>query len=83
MLVTVSDLEGSAGSLRKTMLGSSRSTGDSELDRMIFQKTLDEVSEGWLKGPIDIDELQPTAIINRRFRTMQSSPGGKKLRLID
>ena len=36
---------------------SSRSSGDDEVDRIVYEKTLEEVSSGWAVGPIPLRDL--------------------------
>ena len=55
------------------------SSGDSEIDMAVYEKTLEEVSMGWAKGPISYDKLPAGAVLSRRFGLRQ--PG--KVRLID
>ena len=59
------------------------SSGDDKLDREVWAQTAEEVSAGWLKGPLT--ESQVTAdlgthwIANRRFGLRQAA----KIRCID
>lgn len=81
--MTVDDLVRSAASVRKSVLHSTRSSGDSDLDEQIYKKTLEEVAEGWLSGPLQESCLPPNAVVSRRFGIVQSSASGRKVRLID
>ena len=65
------------------LLASVRSSGDVEIDREVFNKTQDEVACGWLDGPIDVGDLEPNAVVSRRFGIRQSSGEVVKIRLID
>ena len=55
------------------------SSGDGEIDEIVYNKTLEEVECGWAHGPIDIAQLPEGAVVSRRFGLRQ--PG--KVRLID
>ena len=81
--MTVEELGNSAASIRKSLLASIRSSGDSDIDREVYSKTLDELECGWLEGPIDVNLLPDRAIVSRRFGIKQSSGDTVKIRLID
>ena len=81
--MTVKELADSAPSIRKSLLASVRSSGDEVIDLEVYNKTLDELQCGWLEGPIDVSELAPHAIINRRFGIRQTAGDTVKVRLID
>ena len=55
------------------------SSGDGEIDEMVYSKTLEEVEFGWACGPLELDHLPNDAVVSRRFGLRQ--PG--KIRLID
>ena len=81
--ITEGELASSAKASRLALLASVRSSGDVEIDREVFNKTQDEVACGWLDGPIDVGDLQPNAVVSRRFGIRQSSGDVVKIRLID
>ena len=58
---------------------SSRSSGDDEVDRIVYEKTLEEVSSGWAVGPIPLCDLPQQCVLSRRFGLRQPN----KIRLID
>ena len=59
---------------------SSRSSGDDEVDKVVYEKTLEEVSSGWATGPpLQLSDLPEQCILSRRFGLRQTS----KIRLID
>ena len=60
----------------KTSLGS---CGDDELDKELWEKTMKEVRAGWLIGPLEWDDLDPSYVISHRFPLKQ----GAKVRPID
>ena len=81
--MTVKELGDSAASIKKSLLASIRSSGDADIDREVYSKTLDELECGWLEGPIDASQLPSHAIVSRRFGIKQSSGETIKIRLID
>ena len=58
---------------------SSRSSGDDEVDMIVYEKTLEEVSSGWAVGPIPLCNLPKRCVLSRRFGLRQPN----KIRLID
>ena len=52
---------------------------DPEIDRGTYEATLDEVSRGWLTGPIPEEDLKPNSLVTRRFGVLQNN----KIRPID
>ena len=58
---------------------SSRSSGDDEVDKIVYEKTLEEVSSGWAVGPIPLGDLPQQCVLSRRFGLRQPN----KIRLID
>ena len=65
--------------IERQFFHATRSSGDSEIDSVVYQKTLEEVEAGWLKGPIDFESLPSDAIVSTRFGLRQPN----KIRLID
>ena len=55
------------------------SSGDNVMDEQLWQKTLEEVEQGYLEGPFDFDTLPPDCLVSSRFPLIQ----GAKLRPID
>lgn len=73
--------------IRPALLGKVRSGGVNDHSDELWQKTLAEVREGFLEGPLTEDELERRygdrwAPV-RRFAVIQSSNGRRKLRPID
>ena len=68
---------------RSTLASLCSSSGDLDIDKRLWQATLDEVSEGWLDGPLTAEELDrryPAGWLpTRRFPVIQ----GPKVRPID
>ena len=78
-LMTEDDLVEQSKISNKAIYHSVRSSGDSEVDSIVFQKTLEERDAGWLRGPIPFHELGSGCILSRRFGLKQPN----KVRLID
>ena len=55
------------------------SSNSADIDDEVWRQTMEEVEEGWLRGPISLDEIPPTSPISKRFGLQQ----GEKVRLID
>ena len=72
-------LHAGSGASNKSIFHSVRSSGDSEVDRIVYEKTLEERDSGWLRGPVDFHELPEKAVLSRRFGLKQPN----KVRLID
>ena len=75
----VEQLLAGASASNKSIFRSVRSSGDSEVDQIVFEKTLEERDSGWLRGPMEFHELPEGAILSRRFGLKQPN----KVRLID
>ena len=55
------------------------STGDTEIDREVWNQTLAECEKGWLVGPLSSDQVPLSAPVSKRFGLRQKH----KVRLID
>lgn len=77
------ELAQAASAARVSLLRSVRSSGDPEIDSIVYSKTLEELDCGWLEGPFDPKELPESAVVSRRFGIKQSSGDSTKVRLID
>ena len=77
--MSMDQLIAGASASNKEIFRSVRSSGDDEVDRTVFDKTLEERDAGWLRGPIEFRELPEGAILSRRFGLKQPN----KVRLID
>ena len=78
-LLTTCELAEQAASSNQAIFRSVRSSGDSEVDNTVFQKTLEERDSGWLRGPVPFSELGSGCVLSRRFGLKQTN----KVRLID
>ena len=76
---TVQQLKDSSKSERMLNFFKCSSSGDKEIDELVYSKTMEEVEFGWAAGPLNPSELPSDAVISRRFGLRQ--PG--KIRLID
>ena len=77
--ITTDELAEQAESSNKAIFRSVRSSGDAEVDKIVFQKTLEERDVGWLRGPVPFHELGKGCVLSRRFGLKQPN----KVRLID
>ena len=77
--ITEEQLRSGAEHNRKSIFYSCRGSGDQDVDRVVYEKTIEEVNSGWLRGPFEFSSLPSDAIINRRFGLKQPN----KVRLID
>ena len=75
----LADLKKSANDIRRGIVNATRSSGNPEIDRGTYEATLDEVSRGWLAGPIPEEDLKPNSLVTRRFGVLQNN----KIRPID
>jgi hypothetical protein len=73
------DLENNSKRSNDALRYMTRSCGDSELDQKLWDKTLLETEHGWMRGPLNWEELGCGATLSRRFPLEQSG----KVRPID
>lgn len=81
--VSTEELARSASASRVALLATVRSSGDAEIDATVYEKTVEELSCGWLAGPFEISSLPEEAVVSRRFGIRQGSGESSKIRLID
>ena len=77
--ITVEELKEVACHDRLSVFNSARSSGDDEVDKIVWEKTQEEVNCGWAVGPVPYNELPSHAVLSRRFGLRQPN----KIRLID
>ena len=83
--LTVSQLRSNSDVQNKILLGKTKSSGNADVDEVLWQQAVEEVDKGWLVGPFDsLSELSnATGIgrphVSRRFPISQSN----KVRAID
>ena len=86
-VMQMSEFEESLPFLRPALLGKVRSNGPCPNAEELWAKTLDEVKDGVLEGPLaeaDLDDRYPGGWGPvRRFGVEQTSPAGRKLRPVD
>ena len=66
--------------VRKASLHASLSSGDSEIDRVVWEKTMEEVHCQWLNGPLSPETVAESTPLTKRFGLKQRHG---KVRLID
>lgn len=74
-----SSLAHRASLLRESAQGHASSSGDPHVDKEVWEKTIEEVSLSWLKGPLELVEVPVSSPITRWFGRKQKH----KTRLID
>jgi len=67
------ELRSVADLCRKSMLETTQSSGDTELDDQLYEATCKEVRKGFLEGPLDPAHLPAGATLTRRFGVKQKS----------
>lgn len=77
--ISKDDLHRHSDKASKALRYMTRSSGDPDLDQGLWSKTLAEVEQGWLRGPLSWDDLPVGAAVSRRFPLSQSG----KVRPID
>ena len=86
-MITEQELVQSFVFMRPALIGKVASARPSELDAELWSKTLDEVSDGSLVGPLTQDQVDARHgagwVPVRRFGVVQSSAGKRKLRPVD
>jgi hypothetical protein len=79
-IATVEEVCNNACRVRPMLASESLSSGDPQIDEVVWQKTMEEVDRGWLLGPLPPGEVPANQPISRRFGLMQKKG---KVRLID
>ena len=79
-LISENELCKNAARMRDTAVREVRSSGDDEIDEIVWRKTLEEVDKGWLVGPLSDDAVSADRPLSRRFGLRQRHD---KIRLID
>jgi hypothetical protein len=72
-------LEKMSASFAARSIGATKASGDEEMDRLLWEATMEEAKAGFLSGPYSAKELPKGAIASPRFGFLQKS----KLRPID
>eukprot|EP00435_Cladocopium_sp_Y103_P042438 s2135_g11.t1 len=75
----VDTLERMSASFTARAVASTRATNDVDLDKKLWQATLEEAEAGFLTGPYDVGSCPKDAVVSPRFGLLQKS----KLRPID
>jgi len=77
--ITTEQLKASGRAARLLNFYKCSSSGDAEVDDVVYNKTLEEVELGWALGPMELSDLPPDAVVSKRFGLKQPA----KIRLID
>ena len=77
--ISTESLRSVADRARHSLINSIKSSGDSEIDRGVYDSTLKELERGLLVGPIDPDDIPKGSTLTRRFGVRQKD----KVRPID
>ena len=77
--MTVEQLEALSQGEKRKHFHSCSSSGDEEVDRQVYQKTLEEVNLGWASGPFAFEDLPENAVLSRRFGLKQPN----KIHIVD
>ena len=79
-LLTLDELGRNAQRIRNKVENDSQGSGDPEVDKQVWLKTMEEVDAGWLEGPLRSEDVPDWHSVSRRFGLVQKRG---KLRLID
>ena len=77
--LSAAELTSNASKANKGLRFMTRSCGDAELDRKLWDRIQVELQRGWLLGPLRWEDLPDSAVVSRRFPISQS----EKVRPID
>ena len=77
--MTCKDLRKVSDLGREALLGTVQSSGDSEIDRGLFEATVKEVEKGFIEGPVGRESLPAGSTLTKRFPVKQKN----KVRPID
>eukprot|EP00434_Breviolum_minutum_P040836 symbB.v1.2.036306.t1/scaffold5096.1/size31004/2 len=77
--MTCKDLRKVSDLGREALLGTVQSSGDSEIDRGLFEATVKEVEKGFIEGPVERESLPAGSTLTKRFPVKQKN----KVRPID
>ena len=71
----IEDLWRMAPQIRADIINSTRASADTDLDKKLYDTTMDEVAKGWLVGPFEPDNLDHLGcwIPSRRFGVAQGT----------
>lgn len=78
-MISTTLLEERSHDVNCAILSSTKSSGDVDCDKFVYEETMKEVSKGWLEGPFRFSELEKGSSISRRFGLWQKT----KYRCID
>ena len=73
-LTTLQQLQADAAKRNEVVLNMTKSSGDHSLDLKVLEATELELEKGWAVGPIAVEDLEPGAIVLRRFPLQHKAP---------
>ena len=76
-VLTEESLETQSSMRRSLVENDGKGSGDLEVDRAVWEQTLQECDKGWLLGPLTSGEVPSGAPISKRLGL--SKPGGHSL----
>ena len=65
-LSTLEEVTCKSKRIRSKVEADTQSSGDSDVDKQVWQKTLDEVADGWLFGPLHSNEVPDWQPLSRK-----------------
>ena len=71
--LTEEQVRDSAEINRRALIATAQRPMEEDIQRGVYEATLKEVEQGWLEGPIDVRNLNPRAVLTRRFGVKQTS----------
>ena len=80
-LSTPEEVHDNAKRMRLLMNAEAAGSGDDDIDRIVWEKIMEEVEKGWLAGPLQEHEVPVQSPISRRFGLKQKK--GKVRRIDD
>ena len=81
--LSAAELRAKAALTRKCIIDSVARSCTSDLAADVYAATQEEVSNGWLEGPLDADALDPRVSVTRRFGIRQGTGESSRVRPID
>ena len=65
--------------MRPRLSSIASSSGDAEVDDQVWSQTIQEVENGWLRGPLTASEIPPGSPVSRRFGLRQKTKARPQL----
>ena len=77
--IDIDELMSISGQVKQQIRSRTVSSGDHDMDKLLWEKTVEEAGKGHLSGPYSFDSLPQDCLVSSRFPLLQ----GGKLRPID